>query len=197
MRTLMLSAALALSGLAMTSPEAHAEEAFTGQVHAYGFDYCPINTTTAGGQLLPISQYQALFSLYGNSYGGDGITTFGVPNMQGTRFVGRGSAPGVSHVYDIGDRVGSESLALTEANMPRHNHAFNASSQPNASNVPAGRTFATFSGVNVYAEAGENDTQMNVGSVGQIGGGQAITLLSPFLAVNYCVTLTGLYPSRP
>ena len=196
MRKLMLSAALAFTGLAVSTPAAQAEQSFIGQIKAFGFNFCKRGTTPANGQLLAIAQYQTLFSLYGTMYGGDGRTTFAVPNMQGRRFIGAGQGPGSPIDFVQGQQPGAATRVLTVGNMPAHNHAFNASSEPNANDSPAGGTFATFSGVNTYAAPGNNDTQMNAGSVGNTGGNQAISLVSPYVTITYCVNLIGIYPSR-
>lgn len=196
MRNLLLSSAIALTSLAALSAPAMAEDPFIGQIKAFAFNFCPRNYAQASGQLLPIANNQALFSLYGTMYGGDGRTTFALPNLQGHYIVGPGSAQGGSLNWVQGQAGGQTSVTLTVAQLPAHNHAFNASSNANTNDSPAGGTFATFDGTNVYAAAGSNNTQMNAQIVETTGQSQPLSIRSPYGVVNYCVSLAGTYPSR-
>lgn len=187
-------ASLATLGLSAT---AHAEQSFTGQIKAFGFSYCMKDTASAAGQLLSVSQNAALFSLYGTAFGGNGTTTFALPDLRGVRVVGTGTANGAPIGFNRGQVRGSEEVTLTYEQMPLHNHAFNASSEPNSADSTAGNTFATFTGVNAYADAGNNDVQMNPGIIGNTGSSTPIIIVSPLLTINYCVVLNGVYPPRP
>lgn len=196
MRTLLLAAGLSAAMFSAPSAEAQSQP-FVGEVTASLFNYCPRNWVPADGRLLPISSHSALFSLYGTMYGGDGRTTFGVPNLSARMVVGQGQAPGLSN-YRQGQLAGANSVNLTAANIPAHNHTFNASSQAGSSATPAGATASTYpAGTPVYAPASGLSPTLNNNTVGSTGGSVPVEIRQPQIGVFYCVSLTGVYPSRP
>jgi microcystin-dependent protein len=187
---------------------------FIGMIVMFGFAFAPRGWAFCAGQIMSISQNTALFSLLGTTYGGNGSTTFGLPDLRGRTAVGMGQGPGLSH-YNIGEQGGVESNTLTINSMPPHTHSAEATSNStsamfaegtaaNAQN-PAGKMLA--SGQNIYANEDEaNNRQMSSQAVttttttnvtiGPAGGGQPVNNIQPYLAVNYCIALEGIFPSR-
>lgn len=168
-------------------------EPFIGQIKLFGFNFNPRFHAFCNGQLLPINQNQALFSLLGTMYGGNGTTNFGLPNLQGRAALHFGQGPGLSN-YTQGQTSGEENHTLTQAEMPAHNHpalsSANTADQtypPN--NLPAnGGTAPAFSN----AVGGV----MNAGTIANAGGSQGHNNMQPYLVLNYCIALTGIFPSR-
>jgi len=166
------------------------------------------------GQLLPIAQNTALFSLLGTIYGGNGQTTFALPDFRGRVPVGVGQGPGLSN-YDLGQLGGTETVTLTINQMPAHNHSVSITVTLNASNAQATDSAPTatvntlaapYDTLNAAAIAGYNNqapnTALNAGSaaatgtIGITGGSQPFPILQPYLAVNYIIAMEGVYPSR-
>lgn len=172
-------------------------EPFLGEIRLMGFNFAPRGWAFSDGQLLPISQNSALFSLYGTIYGGDGRTTFALPDLRGRVAIHEGHGPGLSN-YVLGSKGGAETVTLTTANMPSHNHspALHGEVTPANQNNPTGRMLGLHQG---YADPkARDDVPMASGSIvsSNIGGGQNFGIRQPYLTVNYCVALTGLFPSR-
>ena len=171
-------------------------EQFLGQIQAFGFNFPPRGWSQCDGQLLPINQYQALFSLLGTTYGGDGRTTFGLPDLRGRSMIHQGTGPGLSP-RSMGQRSGSETNTLTICQMPSHNHALQ--SEGVLANEPgsSGKLLAQTPNNPIYAtpRARSNRAMANE-SISNSGGGQSINNLSPYLVINVCINLDGVYPSR-
>ena len=194
-----MSAVVALSASLPTAP-AHAQsEPLIGQAMLVGFNFCPRGWTTASGQLLAISQYSALFSLYGTIYGGDGRTTFALPDLRGRVPISQGQGPGLSP-YSIGQRAGTETTTLTTSNMPAHNHNPRIQvSRVNANSLNPIQSYFARAASNTY-ETGTNlqgDT-MHAGTIlsDTVGGNQPFNNMQPYLTMQWCVALEGVYPSR-
>jgi microcystin-dependent protein len=176
-----------------------------GQIQAFGFKFAPRFWSTCDGQILEISSNTALFSLLGTEYGGDGRTTFALPDLRGRSIVHQGTGPGLP-TATIGHRGGSEFFTLTEANMPPHNHSVTATlhgeTSVGDSRNPKDRLLASpAAGTNIYASPVEADNKaMSSESIvvtqQTVGGGQAVAHTSPHLVVNVCIALQGLFPSR-
>jgi microcystin-dependent protein len=158
---------------------------FIGEVKMVSFNFEPKGWAFCNGQLLPINQNQALFSILGTTYGGNGQTTFGLPNLQGRvpLHIGSGFAEG-----QVG---GAQTVTLT-SNQVGHGHGVSATATA-TTNTAAGNFPATSAG-NIYGSS--PDTTMNAGIVGQAGGSQAHSNLQPYLVVNFVIALTGVFPSR-
>ena len=174
-------------------------EPFLGQILLVGYNFAQRGFALAQGQLLPISQNSALFSLYGTMYGGDGRTTFALPDLRGRCPIGMGTGPGLSS-RTIGSRSGLETTTLTVADMPAHNHTVNATNSDGDKPGPGGKLLgaAPPGGVGsetIYSTAAPNKT-MNPGMIANTGGGQAHNNMQPFLVMNYQVALLGIFPSR-
>lgn len=189
-----MKAALAATGLfAMSGAANAAPDTFIGDLQATGTNFCPRGTMPAHGQLLPISQYTALFSLYGTNYGGDGRTTFGLPDLRGRIAVGE------SNTRRVGTRGGAEEGTLMVGNLPAHNHKINtAGSAATTGSTPVGHTVATLpAGVNAFStDTTPNGQHMGGKMVGNTGGSQSYSVVAPSLGIKWCVTVEGVYPSR-
>jgi len=187
---------------------------YLGQILLFGFNFAPTGHAFCNGQILPIAQNTALFSLLGTTYGGNGQNTFALPNLRGTVPIGAGQGSGLSN-YDTGEVAGQESVTLLMTEMPAHGHVFDfsqykgtlhchagAGNQRDPSgHVPAtessGAT-ASYSDASVPA-ATMNSSAVNVtgGNVGPTGGSQPHENRQPFLVMNYCIALFGVFPQRP
>ncbi len=196
----MLATVLSVGGF---SQAVHAgNDPWIGEITTVGFNFCPRGWAEANGQLLAISQYQALFSLLGTIYGGDGRTTFALPDMRGRTGVHAGAGPGLTS-RAMGSKYGAENVTLTTNQMPAHSHT--ATSVARASNVPAdtpdptGHVNALDVGGNTY-HTGGGTVDMASGSVNttisNAGGGAAHPNMQPSITLNYCIALNGIYPSR-
>ena len=166
---------------------------FVGEIRMFAGNFAPRNWAFCDGQLLAISQNDALFSLLGTTYGGDGRTTFGLPDLQGRVPVHAGSGPGLSN-RPLGSKSGSESVTLGSTQLPSHTHALQGSGDAATTPDPSGNVFARSSG-DAYG-SDFSASNMNAAAVGGSGGGQAHTNLMPSLVVNVIVALFGIYPSR-
>ncbi|MEJ2321429.1 MAG: tail fiber protein [Gammaproteobacteria bacterium] len=173
-------------------------EPFIAQVMMFGGNFAPRGWAFCDGQLLPISQNTALFSLVGTTYGGDGRTTFALPDLRGRVAIHPGRGPGLSD-RRLGQRSGAETNTLTVAEMPNHHHGGGSllvSNQAGEEATPQGG--ATLGGGAPIYNAEPPNTTLNAGSiaVNSEGGSQPVNNMQPFLAVNYIIALTGIYPSR-
>lgn len=170
-------------------------EPMIGMIVPFGFNFAPRGWAQCNGQLLSIAQYNALFSLLGTYYGGDGSSTFALPDLRGRAPKHFGTGPGLSAMH-IGERGGAESMVLAVANMPAHSHAANATKAGGTSSNPRNNFWAADDdGEKIYSP-GPGAAAMASGAIGSTGGGQSFTLEDPYLAVNWCIALEGTYPSR-
>lgn len=164
---------------------------FLGEIRIFGFDYAPQGWAKCNGALMSISQNQALFSLLGTVYGGNGVTTFGLPNLMGRVPIHWGQGPGLPQ-YVLGQQAGYPTHVLSAAETPQHNHVLSASTAgPNQPSV-AGGVWAN--NTNAYVDAAPNAT-MQSGSL-SVAGGQPHENMSPYLALNFCIAISGFYPSQ-
>lgn len=174
-------------------------EPFLGQITLVGFNFAQRGWALCQGQLLPIAQNSAVFSLLGTTYGGDGRTTFGLPDLRGRVPIGPGQGPGLtSHTW--GAMGGVESVVLTEAQIPAHSHAVRATNSDGDKGGPADKILAASppggSGAEtIYSESAPNKT-MSSAMIANAGGSQAHTNMQPFVAIYYQIALQGIFPSR-
>jgi microcystin-dependent protein len=168
-------------------------EPFIGEIRLFGFNFAPLGWALCDGSLLPISQNTALFSLLGTTYGGDGRSTFALPDLRGRVPVSMGTGPGLS-TYDIGELGGSENVTLIASQVPAHNHNIQASDAPASEPKPGGGVLARTNS-STYA-AGTDGTTLSANAISSSGGSQPHPNLQPFLAVNFCIALQGIFPSR-
>lgn len=195
---LKLSAGLTLLGAALgTASTAQAQEPLIGQITPFAFNFCPRGWTHAQGQLLPISSNDALFSIYGTIYGGDGRTTFALPQLAATMPMGAGTGPGRTPRRE-GQFVGTQTRTLTSTQMPSHSHTFRVQSETTNmnSNTGVNSTLMDYGNAGVYVTGRNADRQMYSQMVVPTGGNQPFVIQQPILAVTYCVATVGIYPSR-
>lgn len=189
-------AATVVLGLAVPlAPEARAQtiDVYMGQLQQFGANWCPKNWAPANGQLMSISQNQALFSLLGTNFGGDGRVTFALPDL-------RERAPaGMSQAAPLGAPYGQTWTTLVVGQLAAHTHGFNGDPTSGVSNSPANSMMGDYPvGQTIYgAPDATPDTPMNPAMIQMAGGNQPVQTLSPILATNWCIALTGIYPSRP
>jgi microcystin-dependent protein len=166
-------------------------QAFIGEIRMFGFNFAPQGWLQCNGQLLPISQNVALFSLIGTFYGGNGTTTFALPNLQSCVPIHQGQGPGLSP-YVIGQTGGTENVTLLQTQMPDHTHTLNASTNEAVTDVPTGGVLAA----GLAYTPGASNTAMGATAVSGTGGSQPHTNLQPYLTVNFCIATVGIFPSR-
>ncbi len=171
---------------------------FVAEIRIFPFNFPPKGWAWCDGQLMPIPQNTALFSLLGTAYGGDGKSTFALPNLQGRAPMHPGQGPGLSP-HDLGETGGTESVTLLESELPAHTHALNGQGSNSNANDPANAVLARpFGGGNLYKTLeGAPLTTMAGQSLAPAGSGQPHNNLQPYLAVYFCIALQGVFPQRP
>lgn len=167
-------------------------EPFIGQIMMFGGNFAPRSWALCDGQLLSISQNSALFSILGTTYGGDGVTTFGLPDLRGRAPMHMGTGPGLSP-RNLGSRVGEEQVTLSVNQIPSHNHTVACATARGSSPDPANNMLAGDPD-NPYIGSG-TDT-MNAAMIRDTGGGQSHDNMQPSLTINFVIALQGIYPSR-
>ncbi len=165
---------------------------YIGEIRMVGFNFAPVDWALCNGQLLPISQYDTLFNLIGTTYGGDGQTTFALPNLQGRIPFHQGS--GAGNVAVLGQVSGTETVTLATNQIPIHTHALGASSASGTRPSPAGGVWAASTLDQFSTEA--NSHTMAPSTITATGGGQPHDNMPPFLVVNFVIALFGIYPSQ-
>lgn len=171
---------------------------YLGEIRLFGFSRMPIGWQTCDGSLLSIAEYDALFALLGTTYGGDGITTFAVPDLRGRVPIHQGQGPGLSS-YVIGQKAGTENVTLVGTQMPAHTHTMLATTNAATSRTP-GTTLlpGAISGDTLYASdvAGATPIGMAPASTSIVGGTQPHDNTMPTLTVQYCISLFGIFPTQ-
>jgi len=175
-------------------------EPYIGEIRIFGGTFAPNGWALCQGQLLPIAQNTALFSLLGTTYGGDGRTTFALPDLRGRVVMGFGQGPGLQD-YVQGQTGGAETATLTTQQMPAHSHAVAATETQSTTDpkgaVPANTAPPTpGTAPKVYGANPDGKTTMNNAMIGQTGGNQPFGVQQPYLVINYIIALNGIYPSR-
>lgn len=173
---------------------------FLAEIRMFSGNFPPAGWATCNGQLLSITQNTALFSLLGTTYGGDGRTTFGLPDLQGRAPVQQGQGPGLSD-RNLGEMGGSPTVTLTQAEMPQHTHTVLAVDDAGDSSDPTGRTWAQALkgrvGDPLYSSGQAPNLTMAPQAVQSSGGNQPHNNLQPYLTVTFIIALQGIYPQRP
>ena len=173
---------------------------YIGEIRPFGFNFAPRNWAMCQGQLLSIAQNTALFSILGTTYGGNGTNNFGLPDLRGRVPMGMGAGPGLTQ-YVEGDQVGSNGVTLLSSQMPAHTHTLNAGilSTPNAAQnvaTPSATAFFGLSGPNnTYSDTATPNTTLNSAALATVGG-QAHENQQPYLALNFCICVAGVFPAR-
>ena len=170
-------------------------ESFIASIILFGGDFAPRSWAFCNGQLLPIAQNTALFSILGTTYGGNGQTTFALPDLRGRVPLHAGQGPGLSD-YSLGQSGGSEATTLLTTNMPAHSHSLNAVSETGNVGAPVGASLAATGALDPEYRVGGTPVGMAASSIGAAGGGQPFNNEQPYLALNYIICLEGIYPSR-
>ena len=192
----LMLVALGLTATLHTAPVSAQADPFLGQIMCGAWNFAPRGWALANGQLLPINQNQALFSLLGTQYGGDGTTNFALPDLRGRSMVHFGQGPGLSD-YSQGQVSGSETNTLVAAQMPAHSHTVAplASNNDATSVSPAGKVPAAKARTTLYADP-TNTVAQAVSVTSAAGGGQPVNNLQPYLTLNCVIALQGIFPSR-
>lgn len=175
---------------------------FLGEIMLFAGNFAPRGFAFCEGQIISIAQNSALFSLLGTTYGGNGVTTFALPDLRGRAPIHQGQGPGLSSI-PLGDVGGQEQVTMLATQMPQHTHALGVNSGAGTSASPSGGVLASGAGTNVHGEtipvmgyaAGPNAAAA-ANAIGTAGGSQPLPIRSPYLALNYCIALQGIFPSR-
>ena len=165
---------------------------FVAEIRIFPFNFAPKGWAFCNGQLMPISQNTALFSLLGTTYGGDGKSTFALPDMEGNAPMHPGQGPGLS-LHDLGEVGGSETVSLLESEIPSHSHGMRAVEDDGGFFTPVGLFFAA--GNSMYT-ASAADTTMSPSMLAPAGGDQPHNNMQPYLTLNFCIALQGVFPPR-
>ncbi len=171
-------------------------EGYLAEIRMFAGNFAPRGWAFCQGQILSIAQNTALFSLLGTTYGGDGRTTFALPDLRSRTAVGTGQGPGLSS-YTLGQAGGVESVTLIPGNLPAHSHTIGANTGPGTSGSPAGNVMATAqdpnrNGLSLYAAA----PNASMAATGVTGSSSPLSILQPYLAMNHIICMEGIYPSR-
>jgi microcystin-dependent protein len=167
---------------------------FVAEIRIFPFNFAPKGWAFCDGQILPLSQNTALFSLLGTTYGGDGKSNFALPNMQGNAPMHPGQGPGLS-LHDLGEVGGSDTVSLLQSEIPSHSHAVNASGAEGTIGSPNDQLVASGVGVNMYTTS-LNAASLNPNAVATAGGDQPHNNLQPYLTLNFNIALQGVFPPR-
>jgi microcystin-dependent protein len=171
---------------------------FVAEIRIFPFNFAPKGWAFCDGQILPLSQNTALFSLLGTTYGGDGKSNFALPNMQGNVPMHPGQGPGLS-LHDLGETGGSDTVALLESEIPAHSHTMMSLPAPANRTSPVGNSIARVQGVTGPYVPGNPQpaiVSMSDSAVAPAGGDQPHNNLQPYLTLNFCIALQGVYPPR-
>src|SRR5881409_625791 len=171
---------------------------FVAEIRILPFNFAPKGWAFCDGQILPLSQNTALFSLLGTTYGGDGKSTFALPNMQGNAPMHPGQGPGLS-LHDLGETGGSETVTLLVSEIPAHTHSMRAHNGDQADHqIPAPTTSIAQSanGAAYQTNATQNLTLLNPSALAPAGGDQPHNNMMPYLTLNFCIALQGVFPPR-
>lgn len=170
-------------------------EPFVGEVRMFAGNFAPRGWAFCDGQLLAVSQNDALFSLLGTIYGGDGRTTFGLPDMRGRLALHAGHGPGLSD-RRLGAKGGTEKETLTVNQLPSHTHGASANNTTGSAATPTGAFAKDTTGSNIYVQNMTVPTNLNSNGMSHVGGSRSHDNMMPYLCINYIIALVGIYPSR-
>lgn len=169
---------------------------FVAEIRIFPFNFAPKGWAFCDGQILSLSQNTALFSLLGTTYGGDGKSNFALPNLQGSAPMHPGQGPGLS-LHDLGEAGGSDTVSLLESEIPAHSHGLKASAQPGEDPSPANEALARSVGANLYQTNASPLVRLGDQALTPAGGNQPHNNLQPYLTLNFCIALQGVFPPRP
>jgi microcystin-dependent protein len=173
---------------------------YLAEIRIFPFNFAPMGWSMCNGQLLPISQNTALFSLLGTTYGGNGTSNFALPNLQGCAAMAPGQGPGLS-LHDLGETGGSDTVTLTDSEMPAHSHSINcidggrvAGQAGTPTNAILARTGGT--PASAYAGGADQNQTMDANMLTPVGGNEPHNNLMPYLTLNFCIAMQGVFPPR-
>lgn len=169
-------------------------EPFLGQINIFPYNFAPRNWAFCQGQILSIAQNTALFALLGTTYGGNGQTTFALPDLRGRVATGIGQGPGLGTI-DLGEMAGTPTETLLITNLPLHPHMVAGNGGEGGNALPGGAFLGKSPNDNLYAPSSDG-TIMNPAMIQPTGGNQPFSLMQPFLGLNFCIALQGVFPSR-
>lgn len=195
MKRTILTAAIAVLSLLGTKTATAQQTPFLGQIMPVAFQFCPAGWSEANGQILSIAQNTALFSLFGTSYGGNGQTTFAIPDLRGRVAAHSGQGPGLAST-PLGEVTGEAATTLSVDQMPAHNHALQASPAPPNVKPVAGAALATFPAAATAYATTTPTVPMAKESTTTAGAGMPFDQYQPSLVLRYCVAVTGDFPKR-
>jgi microcystin-dependent protein len=167
---------------------------YIGEIRMFAGTFAPVGWHFCDGSLLPISENETLFQLIGTTYGGDGQDTFGVPSLGGRVPIHQGTGSGGIN-YQMGETLGVENVTLTTQQLPIHSHSLLGSTSPATGTNPNGLILGT-GAVTAYAIEADVEVNLNASTVTAAGGGQPHTNQQPFIAINYIISLFGIFPSQ-
>ncbi len=168
---------------------------FVAEIRIFPFNFAPRGWAWCDGQLLPLSQNTALFSLLGTTYGGNGKSNFALPDLQGRAPMHPGQGPGLS-LRDLGETGGSETVSLLESEIPSHAHALRANNTLSDSPLPAGNVFGRYLNNGFHSDAVNSIGAMSGNALTPAGGDQPHNNLQPYLTFYFCIALQGVFPPR-
>jgi microcystin-dependent protein len=168
---------------------------YVGEIRMFAGAFNPNGWAICDGQIMAIAQNDTLFTLIGTTYGGDGISTFAIPDLASRIPIHTGTNPGTGTTYQLGEKSGVETVTLTTNQIPVHNHAFLASTDPGTTGVPTNNVPATSIQVSLYSQFPAN-VNMNSNSLTPQGGSQPHDNMMPFLVVTFIISLFGIFPSQ-
>src|ERR1700730_16676648 len=170
---------------------------FVAEIRIFPFNFAPKGWAWCNGQLLPLSQNTALFSLLGTTYGGDGKSNFALPNMQGNAAMHPGQGPSLS-LHDLGETGGSDTVTLLQTEMTSHPHAWMGTTGPAVDRTPANESLGLATGGSLYSSTSAQIGVVTMAdqAVTPSGGDQPHNNMQPYLTLNFCIAMVGVYPSR-
>jgi microcystin-dependent protein len=167
---------------------------YVGEIRMFAASFAPAGWAFCAGQLMPISENDTLFNLIGTTYGGDGQSTFGLPDLQGRAPLHSGTLGGITYV--LGEKDGVETVTLSTQQMPTHTHPMLASNNPGTQVNAQGLIICSSPSINLYIEGITPDASLNSGVVSPIGGSQPHENMQPYLCINFIISLFGIFPHQ-
>lgn len=171
-------------------------EPFIGEIRMFGGTFAPAGWAMCQGQLMAIAENDALFTLIGTTYGGDGQETFGIPDLQGRAPLHAGQGPGISQTYQLGEKAGVETVTINTNQLPIHNHAALASGDFGQNPQPQNAFVAQLGTGNMYIGPADPMANMNANSLGPVGGSQPHENMQPYLCITFIISLFGVFPTQ-
>lgn len=167
---------------------------YVGEIRYFPYNFVPVGWLACNGGLVSISEYGTLYALVGTTYGGDGVNTFGLPDLMGRVPIGNGQTDGIGQTYQIGQKIGTESVTLTTDQMPFHSHTVQASTATATATAPGGRVFAANDANALYTPSSGSTVAMAGTAVAVAGTGQPHDNRAPTLAITPCIATDGVFP---